>query len=59
MLRRDYYGGVVIDARQTPALITHDKAMPAETILFIEPDGHSVRYESRNVPEDLLSKIAK
>jgi hypothetical protein len=59
MLRREYYGGVVIDARQTPALITHNKTLPATFILFIGPDGKSQRYEARNVPEDLLAKIAK
>jgi hypothetical protein len=59
MLRRDHYGGVLIDARQSPALITHDLALSADTLLFIGPDGHSERYTSRNVPEDLLLKIAK
>jgi len=59
MLRRDYYGGVLIDARQTPALITSQQSLPANTILFIGPDGHSTRYESTDVPEDILLKIAK
>lgn len=59
MLRRDYYGGVLIDARGTPALIIYDKKLPADTILFIGPDGHAERYESRSVPEELLLKIAK
>jgi hypothetical protein len=59
MLRREYYGGIVIDARQTPALITHDKTLPAELVLFIGADGKSQRYEARNVPEDLLTKLAK
>jgi hypothetical protein len=59
MLRRNYYGGVLIDARQTPAVITHDKTLPADIVLFIGPNGHSERYESRNVSEELLLKIAK
>jgi hypothetical protein len=59
MLRREYYGGVVIDARETPALITHDKTLPAEMVLFIGPDGKSERYEARNVSEDLLGKFLK
>jgi hypothetical protein len=54
MLRRQYYGGVIIDGRQTPALITHDKALPAEMVLFIGSDGHSQRYEAKNIPEDIL-----
>jgi hypothetical protein len=37
MLRRSYYGGVLIDARQLPALITHDKSLPAGIVLFIGP----------------------
>ncbi len=59
MLRREYYGGVVIDARQTPALITHDKILPADTVLFIGPDGKSQRYEARNISEDLLTKLIR
>jgi hypothetical protein len=59
MLRREEYGGVVIDARQTPALITHDKALPAAIVLFISSDGKSQRYEARNVSEDLLTKLVK
>jgi hypothetical protein len=59
MLRREYYGGVVIDARETPVLITHDKTLPAEMILFIGQDGKSERYEAWNVSEDLLGKILK
>jgi hypothetical protein len=59
MLRRDYYGGVLIDARQMPALIVSQKSLPANTILFIGPDGHSTRYEATDVPEDILLKIAK
>ena len=59
MLRRDRYGGVLIDARQAPALISHDRVLPADTVLFISPDGHPERYTSRNVPEELLLKIAK
>jgi hypothetical protein len=59
MLRRQYYGGVVIDGRQTPALITHDKTLPAEMVLFIGSDGKSQRYDAKNIPEDLLLKLAK
>jgi hypothetical protein len=59
MLRREYYGGVVIDARHTPALITHDKILPADTVLFISADGKSERYESRNISEELLGKLLK
>lgn len=39
MLRREYYGGVIVDARQTPATISYSKALPAQTITFIGPDG--------------------
>ena len=59
MLRRQYYGGVIIDGRQTPASITHDKTLPAEMVLFIGSDGKSQRYEAKNIPEDLLLKLAK
>jgi hypothetical protein len=63
MLRREYYGGVVIDARQTPAVITHDKALPANIVLFIDPDGHIQRNDFRTLPEDvardMLLKIKK
>jgi hypothetical protein len=59
MLRRDHYGGVLIDARQIPALITHDRSLPADIVLFIGPDGHSQQYESHNLSQELLLQIAK
>ena len=59
MLRRDHYGGVLIDARQTPVLITHDTALPADFVMFIDRDGHGQRYEARDIPADLLLQIAK
>jgi hypothetical protein len=59
MLRREYYGGVIIDARQAPASITHDKTLPAGIVLFIGPDGNSKKYEAPNIPEDLLLKLIK
>jgi hypothetical protein len=59
MLHREYHGGVIIDARKSPALITHDKTLPAKVVLFIGPDGSNQRYEAWNIPEDLLTKLAK
>ena len=59
MLRRQYYGGVIVDARQTPALITHDKTLPAEIVLFIGADGKSQKYGARNFSEDILLKLSK
>jgi hypothetical protein len=59
MLRRQYYGGVIVDARQTPALITHDKTLPAEMVLFIGADGKSQEYEAKNFSEDILLKLTK
>jgi len=57
MLRRNYYGGCIIDARQTPALIRHDKSVPAAFVLFISPDGKSEKYESRFFSEGMLRKL--
>lgn len=57
MLRREYYGGVVIDGRQTPALITHDKSLPANFVLFIGSDGKSEKYEAKDFSEVMLEKL--
>lgn len=59
MLRRDYYGGVLIDARSTPAKISNDRALKADTITFIGPDGKVQNFTSRTVPEDVLLQITK
>ena len=58
MLRRRYYGGVIIDGRQTPALITHDKSLPANWVLFISPDGKSEKFEAKDFFEVVLEKLA-
>lgn len=57
MLRREYYGGVIIDARQTPALITHDKSLSARFVLFISADGKSEKYEAKDFSENVLEKL--
>jgi hypothetical protein len=57
MLRREYYGGVIIDARRTPALITHDKSLPARFVLFISADGKSNKYEAKEFSENMLEKL--
>ena len=59
MLRRDEYGGVLIDARKSPPLIEHDRSIPADIVLFVDEQGHSTKVESRNVSEDLLAKMIK
>lgn len=59
MLRRDEYGGVLIDARQSPPSVMHDRSIPADIVLFIDAQGHSTKVESRNVSEDLLAKMIK
>jgi hypothetical protein len=46
-----------MDARQTPALIRHDKSVPAAFVLFIGPNGKSEKYESKFFSEDVLSKL--
>jgi hypothetical protein len=57
MLRREYYGGVIIDARQTPAMITHDKSLPARFVLFINANGKSEKYEAKDFSENMLESI--
>jgi hypothetical protein len=59
MLRRYYYGGVLVDARQTPVSITHDRTLPADLVLYIAPDGQSKRIAARDFTADLLGALGK
>jgi hypothetical protein len=57
MVRRREYGGVIIDSRQTPVVIRHDRTLPADLVLLIAADGRAQRIESRNFTEDMLRAI--
>ena len=63
MRRQTYYGGIVIDARQTPPLISHGLNIPPELILFIHPNGTTERFTpnefSRNTLDHITSRFAR
>ncbi len=57
MLRRREYGGVIIDARTTPANIHHDQTIPADLVLVIRADGSSERVRSTLATQDFLNGV--
>lgn len=57
MVRQAYYGGVIIDIRQSPPLITNSKSIPANMIFVIDKDGTITQYKSEEFNESILSGI--
>jgi hypothetical protein len=57
MLRRREYGGVVIDARASPADIRNDPAAQADTLLVIRADGSTASVRATLVTEDFLKGV--
>jgi hypothetical protein len=57
MLRRREYGGVIIDARTTPANIHHDLSVPADLVLVIRADNSTERVSSTLATEDFLKGV--
>jgi hypothetical protein len=57
MLRRREYGGVIIDARTTPANIHHDPSVQADLVLVIRADGSTETVRSTLATEDFLKGV--
>ncbi|HXW71132.1 MAG TPA: hypothetical protein VEK34_06805 [Methylocella sp.] len=57
MLRRQEYGGVVIDTRTTQASIHHDQALQANLVMVIHVDGSTESLRSNLATEDFPKEI--
>jgi hypothetical protein len=57
MIRETEYGGVLIDMRVQPTAISNSKAVPAEFILIIHPDGSIERVESQGFSRSALESV--
>jgi hypothetical protein len=57
MLRRDYYGGVIIDTRGADVSIKHDPAVPAEMVFVIQQDGTVQKFAATDFSETVLQRI--
>jgi hypothetical protein len=57
MLRRREYGGVIIDARATPANIHHDLSVQADLVLVIRADGSTETVHSTLATQDFLKGV--
>jgi hypothetical protein len=57
MLRRHEYGGVIIDARTSPANIRHDRSVQADLVLVIRADGSTESVGSTLATEDFLKGV--
>ncbi len=57
MLRRDHYGGVIIDLRNKNVVIRHDRSIAAEMILVIREDGSVQNFLVSTFSEDVLKKM--
>jgi hypothetical protein len=57
MIRQAHFGGLLIDARQSPPLITNSLTIPASMVFFIDPSGQVQRYRSQDFTENLLERL--
>ncbi len=59
MIRQSHFGGVLIDARQSPPLISSSLTIPANFVIFIAPSGEVQRFRSQDFNEGLLNKLLR
>ena len=57
MLRRQEYGGVVIDTRTTPINIQHDQSLEGDLVMVIRGDGSIETVRSTLATQDFLQRI--
>jgi hypothetical protein len=57
MVRQHYYGGVVIDGRQSPPLIRNDLKIPADMVFVFLRDGSMQQFKSGGLPDGLLKTV--
>ena len=54
LYRQTYYGGVLIDARSQPPLVTNDPKIPADMVFVIGSDGKTNQYTGDQFSLDAL-----
>lgn len=59
LLRQNRYGGVILDLRQTPPMVTPDLAIPANMVFVIGVDGKVQKYNGIVVSADFLRAALK
>ena len=59
LYRQTYYGGVVIDTRQQPPMITSDPKIPGDMVFVIAADGRTTQYTGDQFSIDALKMALK
>jgi hypothetical protein len=59
LLRQKDYGGVVIDLRQSPPLVSYDFSIPANIVIVVDPDGKVQKYDGSIISADWLRTAFK
>jgi hypothetical protein len=57
LTRQTYYGGVIIDARTQPPLVSNNPKIPANMVFVVGVDGKTYQYTSTELSGDLLRTI--
>jgi hypothetical protein len=55
--REYYYGGVIVDLRQTPPLITSSKIIPPNMTFVTDPSGKLTQYKANEFTQQLLETL--
>ena len=59
LYRQTHYGGVVIDTRQQPPMITSDPKIPGDMVFVIAADGRTTQYTGDQFSIDALKMALK
>jgi hypothetical protein len=57
LVREYYYGGVLIDTRVTPTLITNEPKIPADTLVVISKDNSHAKFRKTDISTGFVSSI--
>ena len=59
LLRRTEYGGVIIDLRKVPPLVSNDLKVPAGFVFVVTPSGAVTKYTSDELSLSALQTVLK
>jgi hypothetical protein len=59
LLRQTYYGGVIIDTRMQPPIVTSDVKVPANMVFVIDSNGRTTEYTSDQISGEFLRAVLK
>jgi hypothetical protein len=59
LYRQTYYGGVVIDTRQQPPVISSDPKIPGDMVFVIDIDGKITQYTGDRLSLEVLKSALK